>query len=84
MTSLSQSELNGAETEPFRVDLDDLLKRERQSKSVDTKGIFERIYQGSMPAIASGKNSNSQIFIAAICLPISSAMSKSFRMRLML
>lgn len=65
MTSLSQSELNGAETEPFRVDLDDLLKRERQSKSVDTKGIFERIYQGSMPAIASGKNSNSQIFYSS-------------------
>ena len=58
MTSLSQSELNGAETEPFRVDLDDLLKRERQ-------GIFERIYQGSMPAIASGKNSNSQIFYSS-------------------
>ena len=61
MTSLSQS----AETEPFRVDLDDLLKRERQSKSVDTKGIFERIYQGSMPAIASGKNTNSQIFYSS-------------------
>lgn len=84
MTSLSQSELNGAETEPFRVDLDALLKREKQSKPVDTKGIFERIYRGSMPAIASGKNTNSQIFIAAICPPISSAMSGSFRMPLML
>ena len=65
MTSLSQSELNGAETEPFRVDLDALLKREKQSKPVDTKGIFERIYRGSMPAIASGKNTNSQIFYSS-------------------
>lgn len=43
MTSLSQSEINGA----------------------DTKGIFERIYRGSMPAIASGKNTNSQIFYSS-------------------
>ena len=53
MTSLSQSELNGAETEPFRVDLDDLLKRERQSKSVDTKGIFERIYASRLCCVSS-------------------------------
>ena len=38
MTSLSQSELNGAETEPFRVDLDALLKREKQSKPGDSAG----------------------------------------------
>ena len=65
MTPLSQSELNGTETEPFRVDLDALLKRESLSKPVDTKGIFERIYQGSMPAIASGKNTNSHIFYSS-------------------
>ena len=84
MTSLSQSEINGADTEPFRVDLDALLNREEKAVPADTKDVFERIYRGSMPAIASGKNTNSQIFIAAICPPISSAMSKSFRMRLML
>ena len=31
----------------------------------DTKGIFERIYRGSMPAIASEKNTNSQIFYSS-------------------
>ena len=65
MTSLSQSEINGADTEPFRVDLDALLKREEKALPADTKGIFERIYRGSMPAIASGKNTNSQIFYSS-------------------
>ena len=65
MTSLSQSEINGAGTEPFRVDLDALLKREEKALPADTNGIFERIYRGSMPAIASGKNTNSQIFYSS-------------------
>ena len=65
MTSLSQSEINGADTEPFRVDLDALLKREEKAVPADTKDIFERIYRGSMPAIASGKNTNSQIFYSS-------------------
>ena len=49
MTSLSQSEINGADTEPFRVDLDALLNREEKAVPADTKDIFERIYRGSMP-----------------------------------
>ena len=65
MTSLSQSEINGADTEPFRVDLDALLNREEKAVPADTKDIFERIYRGSMPAIASGKNTNSQIFYSS-------------------
>lgn len=32
---------------------------------IDTGGIFERIYKGSMPAIVSGVNSNSQIFYSS-------------------
>lgn len=65
MTSLSQSEINGADTEPFRVDLDALLNREEKAVPADTKDIFGRIYRGSMPAIASGKNTNSQIFYSS-------------------
>ena len=65
MTSLSQSEINGADTEPFPVDLDALLSREEKAVPADTKDIFERIYRGSMPAIASGKNTNSQIFYSS-------------------
>jgi len=32
---------------------------------MDTRGVFERIYKGSMPAIVSGVNSNSQIFYSS-------------------
>ena len=35
MTSLSQSEINGADTEPFRVDLDALLNREEKAVPAD-------------------------------------------------
>lgn len=62
MTSLSQAEMSGAPMRPLKIDLDSLLSREKQRTPTDTRGIFERIYRGSMPAIASGKNTNSQIF----------------------
>ena len=47
------------------MDLDALLNREEKAVPADTKDIFERIYRGSMPAIASGKNTNSQIFYSS-------------------
>ena len=65
MTSLSQSEMSGAPMSPFKINLDSLLSREKQRTKTDTHGIFERIYKGSMPAIASGINTNSQIFYSS-------------------
>lgn len=65
MTTLSQAEISGAPMEPFQVELDALSSRAKQRKSTDTHGIFERIYRGSMPAIVSGTNSNSQIFYSS-------------------
>ena len=65
MTSLSQSEMSGAPMNPFKINLDSLLSREKQRTKTDTHGIFERIYKGSMPAIASGINTNSQIFYSS-------------------
>ena len=62
MTSLSQAELCNSSAIPFEVDLEGLLKREKVRKNADTCEIFERIFKGSMPAIVSGQNSNSQIF----------------------
>ena len=62
MTSLSQAEMSDAPMSPLKIDLGSLLSREKQRTPTDTRGIFERIYKGSMPAIASGKNTNSQIF----------------------
>lgn len=62
MTSLSQAELSGASMTPFEIDLEALKEREKLRIPADVQGIFERIYRGSMPAIVSGQNTNSQIF----------------------
>lgn len=65
MTSLSQAEICGRNVEPFRVELGSLSFRGRQRQSTDVKGIYERIYRGSMPAVIGGANSNIQIFYSS-------------------
>ena len=65
MTSLSQAELSGASMTPFEIDLEALKEREKLRIPADMQGIFERIYRGSMPAIVSGRNTNSQIFYSS-------------------
>lgn len=65
MTSLSQAEMSGGEIEPFTVDLESLSRREKGRTVADTRDIYERIYKGSMPAIVSGANTNSQIFYSS-------------------
>ena len=68
MTSLSQAELSGASMTPFEIDLEALTEREKFRIPADVQGIFERIYRGSMPAIVSGRNTNSQIFYSSYLL----------------
>lgn len=63
MTTLSQAEISNRDMTPFVVDLEALSKRERIT--ADTHGIFDRIFKGSMPAIVSGANTNSQIFYSS-------------------
>lgn len=65
LTSFSQAEICGAATEPFAVDFNALQERKRGRKEAGVREIFERIYRGSMPAIVSGANSNSQIFYSS-------------------
>lgn len=65
MTSLSQAELCGSDMTPFDVELQSLMAREKVRIPADTREIYERIYRGSMPAIASGQNSNNQIFYSS-------------------
>ena len=65
LTSLSQAELAGGEISPFVIELDALAARKACREKTDAKGIFERIFRGSMPAIVSGANSNSQIFYSS-------------------
>lgn len=65
LTSLTQAEISDGNLEPFVVDMEALLRRTNCREQVDTRGIFERIYRGSMPAIVSGVNSSSQIFYSS-------------------
>lgn len=65
LTSLSQAEIYGTEEEPFIVDLEQLSQRTIKRTATDTHGMFERIFQGSMPAIVSGQSSNSHIFYSS-------------------
>ncbi len=65
LTSLSQAEISGGGMEPFTLDIEALSARKANRKQADARGIFERIYRGSMPAIVSGANSNSQIFYSS-------------------
>ncbi|MCM1125689.1 MAG: ATP-binding protein [Lachnospiraceae bacterium] len=65
MTSLSQAEIYGGETVPFVVDLEALTARKKDREPTDVKGIFERIYRGSMPAVVSNEDSSSQIFYSS-------------------
>lgn len=65
LTSLSQAEIAGCETKPFAVEMEELLLRKEGREEIDTRGIFERIYKGSMPAIVSGVTSNNQIFYSS-------------------
>lgn len=67
LTSLSQAEMCGAQMEPFTIDLESLENRGKARKPADTRGIYDRIFRGSMPAIVSGQNSNNQIFYSS-CL----------------
>ena len=65
MTSLSQAEIDGAAAAPFAVELDVLSARKIGRTPMDTPAIFERIFNGSMPAIVSGQNTNRQIFYSS-------------------
>ena len=65
MSSLSQGEILGVKVESFCIDLESLSSRISERKYADTEEIFQRIFRGSMPAIANGVLSNSQIFYSS-------------------
>lgn len=65
LTSLSQAEISDEGMEPFIIDMEALSARKAVRKKADTRGIFERMYKGSMPAIVSGAKSNSLIFYSS-------------------
>ena len=65
LTLLSQAEICGGEMQPFTLDIEKLSARRKERTAADTGVIFDWIFRGSMPAIVSEKNSNSQIFYSS-------------------
>lgn len=63
MTSLSQHEIYGSgDTQPFSIDLAQLKSRKETNAPADMKEIYERIWNGSMPGLASGRFSDRDVF----------------------
>ena len=60
MSNLSQAEIYGYNNKKFLLEIDDLKKR--NNKEYDIKNIYERIFEGSMPALVSGKYTNSKLY----------------------
>ena len=55
MSPLSHAEICGYPTEPFELDIDKLTLRAKKVKTIDTPELYRRIFNGGMPALASGQ-----------------------------
>lgn len=63
LLTLSQHELYGkGKNEPFSVSLKLLQKKQSSLKPADLPQLYERIWRGSMPGIASGKHTDRTVF----------------------
>lgn len=55
MSPMSQAEICGVPTSPFVLDIERLTVRVKEVKSVDTPTLYNRIFNGGMPALVSGQ-----------------------------
>lgn len=55
MSSLSQAEMCGNATTPFTLNIERLAARAKEMAAIDTPALYERIFAGGMPALASGQ-----------------------------
>lgn len=66
MSSLSQHEIEGSgESLPFTVNLSALKARKQTNTPADIAGIYERIWNGSMPGLNSGKYTDRDVFYSS-------------------
>lgn len=66
MSSLSQHEIYGAgNCTPFTLELGALKAREKTNAPADIAEIYDRIWKGSMPGLASGKFSDRDVFYSS-------------------
>lgn len=63
--SLSNGEINGTNNLLFTPKIEELKKRE-STLTLDTKGIFERIFNGGMPNVATGEVERDKYFSSYI------------------
>lgn len=60
MSTLSQSEIYNYDSHPFQININKLI--DTNHSSLDINKIYERIFNGSMPALVSGKYSNRNLY----------------------
>ena len=66
MSSLSQHEIYGSgNCTPFTLELEELKAREKTNAPADISEIYDRIWKGSMPGLASGKFSDRDVFYSS-------------------
>ena len=66
MSSLSQHEIYGSgDCIPFTLELGALKAREKTNAPADIAEIYDRIWKGSMPGLASGKFSDRDVFYSS-------------------
>lgn len=65
LSPLSQQELYGKESTVFKLDFDTLLEKHRSSSPVTTPKMYERIFYGGMPALASGRYTERSFFYSS-------------------
>lgn len=61
MLPLSQQEIIGNPTVPFEIDFNTFIEREKIIKPVGTPEIYNRIFDGGMPALISGKYTDRRV-----------------------
>ena len=66
MSSMSQHEIYGSgESTPFEINIEKLKIRARSGSVIDVKGMYERIWRGSMPGVISGRFQNRDMFYSS-------------------
>jgi len=66
MSSLSQHEIYGSgEHKPLEININKLKDRALTGEKTDVKGIYDRIWKGSMPGSVSGKYPNRDVFYSS-------------------
>ena len=66
MPSLSQHEIYGSgHTSPFSIDLNALKERAKTHAPADLQEIYQRIWNGSMPGLISGRFSDRDVFYSS-------------------